>query len=59
MYWPTNAANIIALPAPLAGNPLIALRPNRRGSLFATLSKDTLGVWDVRVSWQLLSGSVS
>ena len=50
MYWPTNAANIIALPAPLSGSPLIALRASRRGNLFATLSRDTLGVWDVRVS---------
>ena len=50
MYWPTNASKSLAVPSPLNREAVIALRQSRRGNLFATLSKDSLGVWDVRVS---------
>ena len=50
MYWPTNASKGLVVPSPLNREAVIALRQSRRGNLFATLSKDSLGVWDVRVS---------
>ena len=50
MYWPINAANILSPPYPLAGETITAMRPNRRGNMFVTLTKNGLGVWDVRVS---------
>lgn len=50
MYWPTNASKSLVVPSPLNREAVIALRQSRRGNLFATLSKDSLGVWDVRVS---------
>lgn len=48
MYWPTSAARIIAVPAPLADEPVTRVRPSRRGNLFVTLGDTGLGVWDVR-----------
>ncbi|KAK1921027.1 RIC1-domain-containing protein [Papiliotrema laurentii] len=48
MYWPINAANILSPPYPLAGETITAMRPNRRGNMFVTLTKNGLGVWDVR-----------
>lgn len=47
MYWPTSAARILTVPAPLADEPVVRVRPSRRGNLFATLGASGLGVWDV------------
>lgn len=47
MYWPTSAARVFGVPAPL-GDGLLRVRPSRRGNLLATLSASSLGVWDTR-----------
>ena len=49
MYWPTSAARVLDIPSPFNRDPLIRVRPSRKGNFFAVLTKDGLGVWDVRV----------
>jgi hypothetical protein len=49
MYWPTSAARVLGVPFPLDKGRLIRIRQSRKGNFFAALTKDALGVWDVRV----------
>ncbi|KAL7422502.1 WD40 repeat protein [Cryptotrichosporon argae] len=56
MYWPTAAARAHLFPPPLDHEPAIVIKPSRRGNLFATLGKSTIGVWDVRPT--VLQGAV-
>lgn len=50
MYWPTSAARILAVPPPIGDDPVLKVKPSRRGNLFATLTETGIGIWDVRVS---------
>jgi hypothetical protein len=49
MYWPTSAAKVLDVPFPLDKGRIIRIRQSRKGNFFAALTKDALGVWDVRV----------
>jgi hypothetical protein len=57
MYWPVTVARQLVLPPPIDSESIIQLRQNHKGNFFATLSKSTLGVWDVRVSGRGLAVS--
>jgi hypothetical protein len=50
MYWPTAAAKQIDLPSIGDDHPVEAIRSSKRGNFFVSFTKDTLAVWDVRVS---------
>jgi len=50
MYWPTAAAREIDCPALGQGHNVQAIRPSKKGNFFVTFTKDTIAVWDVRVS---------
>jgi hypothetical protein len=50
MYWPTAAAREIDCPALGQVHEAQAIRPSKRGNFFVTFTKDTIAVWDVRVS---------
>jgi hypothetical protein len=50
MYWPTAAAREIDCPALGQGHDAQAIRPSKRGNFFVSFTKDTIAVWDVRVS---------
>ncbi|ODN94637.1 hypothetical protein L198_04776 [Cryptococcus wingfieldii CBS 7118] len=47
MYWPTATTRLVSTPIPLH-SPLSHAEPNRKGNFFATLTADSLAVWDVR-----------
>jgi hypothetical protein len=49
MYWPTSAAKVLDVQFPLDKGRIIRIRQSRKGNFFAALTKDALGVWDVRV----------
>jgi len=53
MYWPTAAAREIDYPKLGRGHDVEAIRPSRRGNFFVSFTKDTIAVWDVRVSWAI------
>lgn len=54
MYWPTAAAREIDCPRIGQGYEEVqAIRPSKRGNFFVSFTKDTLAVWDVRVSCPL------
>jgi hypothetical protein len=50
MYWPTSAARQIECPELGQIKGIQAIRPSKRGNFFVSFTKDTLAVWDVRVS---------
>jgi hypothetical protein len=50
MYWPTAAAKQIDLPSIGDDHLVEAIRSSKRGNFFVSFTKDTLTVWDVRVS---------
>jgi hypothetical protein len=50
MYWPTSAARQIDCPEVGQKHGIQAVRPSKRGNFFVSFTKDTLAVWDVRVS---------
>ena len=50
MYWPTAAAREIDCPKLGQEHDVQAIRPSKRGNFFVSFTKDTIAVWDVRVS---------
>lgn len=51
MYWLTAAARVICSTSPVDVGAIKTVRPSRRGNFFASITRDTLAVWDVRVSF--------
>lgn len=49
MYWPTAAPKVISATDPVDTKVVKTVRPSRRGNFFASITNDTLAVWDVRV----------
>lgn len=54
MYWPTAAAKVIVSEPIGTQGEIQAIRPSKRANFFASLTRDTLVVWDVRVSFRFL-----
>lgn len=54
MYWPTAAAREIDCPKLGEGSDIQAIRSSKKGNFFVSFTRDTLAVWDVRVSCFLL-----
>ncbi|XAO25876.1 hypothetical protein I312_104706 [Cryptococcus bacillisporus CA1280] len=48
MYWPTVTTRLVGTPYPLDKEPITHARSSRKGNFFAIVTKDGLGVWDVR-----------
>ncbi|OXH27574.1 hypothetical protein J008_04717 [Cryptococcus neoformans] len=48
MYWPTATTRLVGTPYPLDKEPIAHARSSRKGNFFAVITKDGLGVWDVR-----------
>jgi hypothetical protein len=49
MYWPTAAARIIIPESSDNVSEIKVIRPSKRANFFASITRDTLAVWDVRV----------
>ncbi|WVQ90764.1 hypothetical protein IAS59_004548 [Cryptococcus gattii] len=48
MYWPTATTRLVGTPYPLDKEPITHARSSRKGNFFAIVTKDGLGIWDVR-----------
>lgn len=55
MYWPTAAARVVTSTPPVDVGAIKTVRPSRRGNLFASITRDTIAVWDVRVRSRKMS----
>ena len=51
MYWPTAAAKQIDIPSIGDNYSVQGVRSSKRGNFFVWFTRDTLAVWDVRVSF--------
>lgn len=49
MYWPTSTSRIISLPPPIDQSEIVQIKPNKRGNLWAVVTREAVGVWEVRV----------
>jgi len=49
MYWPTAAARIIIPDSSDNVSEIKVIRPSKRANFFASITRDTLAVWEVRV----------
>lgn len=56
MYWPTAASRVVSATDPVNLTVVKTVRPSRRGNFFASITNDTLAVWDVRVRIYLPTG---
>lgn len=53
MYWPIATTRLVGTPYPLDKEPITHARSSRKGNFFAIVTRDGLGVWDVRVSLRI------
>ena len=48
MYWPVSPSRVLC---DHHASPILSLARHRKGTLFATISKDEVVIWNVRVGF--------